>query len=376
MAVLTTTIQDFNYHAYIYETDDHPYRTPTSGGAAIGSGLNTLSNFDWINFSRVKWDECSNASGADCLTPKGFTFMRVSVDDGVYLDVYNLHADAGTQPDDLAARNSNLHQVASHIDTWSEGNAVLVFGDTNCRYTRTADDIRIFKDQNGLTDAWVELIHGGQIPTQETICENPSTTNECEVVDKVFYRGSPIVELSATSFNYASERFLQPDGSILADHNPIAVEFEWKLSDDFRQSNHMGGPHGNWFTDLPALSEKTGAIKASEIKFSGGSRLDSVGVSLTDGTSFVHGGTDGTPVSLALGADEHWTSAVLCQGQKSGRTRNFYIQATTSAGNTLAAGTETSDCGTFTAPDGWQIVGFLGRDGDEVDQLAFIYALQ
>ena len=91
MAVLTTTIQDFNYHAYIYETDDHPYRTPTSGGAAIGSGLNTLSNFDWINSSRVKWDECSNASGADCLTPKGFTFMRVSVDDGVYLDVYNLH---------------------------------------------------------------------------------------------------------------------------------------------------------------------------------------------------------------------------------------------------------------------------------------------
>lgn len=66
--------EDFNFHAYIYETDNHPYRTATSGGVPFGSGLNTLANFDWINFERVKWDTCSNASGADCLTPKGFTF--------------------------------------------------------------------------------------------------------------------------------------------------------------------------------------------------------------------------------------------------------------------------------------------------------------
>lgn len=57
--------------------------------------MNTLSNFAWTDFERVKWDTCSNASGADCLTPKGFTFMRWMPADGVYIDVYNLHADAG-----------------------------------------------------------------------------------------------------------------------------------------------------------------------------------------------------------------------------------------------------------------------------------------
>jgi hypothetical protein len=92
---MSLTKQDFNYHAYIYETDNHPYRTPTSGGAAIGSGLNTLSNFQFTNFVRTKWGTCSNAEGADCLTPKGFTSMRVRVDEGVYVDFYNLHADAG-----------------------------------------------------------------------------------------------------------------------------------------------------------------------------------------------------------------------------------------------------------------------------------------
>jgi hypothetical protein len=87
--------EDFNYHATLYANDNHPYRTATSGGVPFGSGLNTLSNFDWIDFERVKWDTCSDASGADCLTPKGFTFMRLKVDEGVWIDVYNLHADAG-----------------------------------------------------------------------------------------------------------------------------------------------------------------------------------------------------------------------------------------------------------------------------------------
>ncbi|PKS05434.1 hypothetical protein jhhlp_008810 [Lomentospora prolificans] len=366
--------EDFNYHAYIYETDAHPYRTATSGGAAIGSGLNTVSNFNWINFTRGKWNDCSNASGADCLTPKGFTFMRVNVDDGVWIDVYNLHTDAGTESGDLAARNSNLQQVADYLDTWSKGNVVLVFGDTNSRYTRTSDQIRVFSSQNGMTDPWVQLIRGGVVPTEETFCENPSTTNYCETVDKVFYRGNSIINLSATSFNYESNKFLQADGSILSDHNPIGVNFSWSLSNKFRQSNFWGGPHGDWFTDLPTLSSKTGTIKTSSITFRGASRLDSVALTLTDGTTFTHGGTGGTAASLTLGASEYWTSATLCQGQKSGHTRNFYIQATTSAGNKVSAGTSTSDCTTFSAPSGWQIVGYLGQAGDEMDQLGFIYA--
>jgi hypothetical protein len=56
--------------------------------------------------------------------------------------------------------------------------------------------------------------------------------------------------------------------------------------------------------------------------------------------------------------------------------QNFYILATTSAGRILAAGAVTGDCTTFTAPTGWGIVGRMGHNGDEMDQLAFIYAPQ
>lgn len=367
--------EDFNYHAYIYSTDTHPYRTATSGGVPFGSGLNTLANFDWIDFDRVKWATCSDASENDCLTPKGYTFMRAIIDDGVYVDVYNLHADAGTEDGDEVARAANLKQVADAIDTNSIGNAVLVYGDTNSRYTRSADGITIFSTQNGMTDTWVELIRGGVVPTEETLCDNPSTTNYCETVDKVFYRGSPLLTLKATYWNYESSKFLQSNGSVLSDHNPITVNFTWSAGSSLRQSGYWGGPHGTWFTDVTTLSTKT-SPKASVLTFRGGSRLDSVGLTLADGTTFTHGGTGGDASSLTLNSGEYWTSAVLCQGQKSGETRNFYIKATTSTGRTLESGTSTSDCSTFTAPSGWGIVGYLGQDGDEMDQLAFVYAPQ
>ena len=39
------------------------------------------------------------------------------------------------------------------IDTWSVGNPVLVFGDTNSRYTRACDNIATLTTQNALIDA-------------------------------------------------------------------------------------------------------------------------------------------------------------------------------------------------------------------------------
>jgi endonuclease/exonuclease/phosphatase (EEP) superfamily protein YafD len=87
--------------------------------------------------------------------------------------------------------------------------------------------------ENGMKDVWVELVKNDVAPTDssETLgCSNPSTTTACETVDKVFYRGSSAVTLQANSFDYAGDMFLQADGSILSDHNPVLVEFAWTLN--------------------------------------------------------------------------------------------------------------------------------------------------
>ena len=300
--------------------------------------------------------------------------MRVAIAAGVYADFYNLHADAGTESGDLDARNSNINQVADYINTWSAGNAVIVYGDTNSRYTRTGDTAIRGLLSSGLKDAWVETLFGNAVPAQGA-CGNPAADNSCEVVDKVFYRAGPLLNLQAEGFRYDGARFLQPDGNILTDHNPVFVNFTWSAGAKLRQSALFGGTGGAWFNDAAALSTISQPKPASLI-FSGGSRLDSVSVKLTDGSTFKHGGSGGTAVSLSLAATEFWTEAELCRGDRNGGKRNFYIRAVTSSGRSITAGTPTNDCLKSVAPSGWQIAGFLGQDGTEVDQLGFVYAPQ
>lgn len=366
--------EDFNYHATLYQYDNHTYRTATSGGVPFGSGLNTLSNFSWLDFSRIKWGTCSNASENDCLTPKGFTFMRLRVDEGVYIDFINLHADAGTEAGDETARTANIKQVADYIDANSAGNAVVVYGDTNSRYTRTLDNIRVFTTQNGLTDAWVKAI-GGTAPAagaDALVCpDGVPTSISCEVVDKVFFRGSKFITLTSNGFYYDTARFLSTDLATLTDHNPVRVEFSWALASTLRQSDLYGGPHGTWFNDLPTLPTSP---KAASITLRGASRLDGISITLTSGAVLTHGGTGGTAYTLTLASGETIASVKLCWGLYNSNTRNFYALATTSTGRTVSAGTTTSDCATATAPSGFGVVGTYGQSGDEMDQLGFIYS--
>ncbi|MEU5095374.1 jacalin-like lectin [Streptomyces sp. NPDC020996] len=369
--------EDFNYHAALYAGDtSHAYRTPTSGGAGIGSGLNTLSKipYDVDDFERVRWNSCQYDSG-DCLTPKGFTFMRVRLAEGVYVDFYNIHTNAGTNDGDLASRADNLNQLSGFIATHSAGNAVVVMGDTNTRYTRTGDTIAEFAAANGLTDAWVQLVRGGTPPAKGSdalVCDQsqPTVPDTCEVVDKVLYRGSRLVSLNATSYGNKHAGFLTDDGLMLSDHDPIAVGFSWARNSAYQLSDQFGGPHGDYFTDIDKVPA---GARATAVGLRAGSRVDQLNVTLSGGTTLAHGGTGGTASSLTLGSGEYVTTAYLCQGVKDGHTRIFYAKFTTNLGRTLAGGSTTSDCVTRTAPSGWQIAGFHGRTGDEVDKIGFIY---
>ncbi|GKQ37083.1 jacalin-like lectin [Streptomyces sp. A012304] len=363
--------EDFNYHASLYANDTHPYRTATSGGALFGDGMNTLSDFTFEDFQRVKWNNCT---GTNCLTPKGFSLARVRLAEGVFVDLYNVHTNADSTDDALAARRANIDQLSDFIQAHSSGNAVIVMGDTNTRYTRSGDNIRTLLGENGLTDAWVKLVKGGTPPAQGSdalMCDAAAPTDDCEVVDKVLYRGSDLVSLNATRYHNDWAKFLRSDGKHLSDHFPHTVDFSYTLNSSLRASDFFGGPHGTAFNDaddLPASpSPRTLTLR-------GASRLDAVSLTHDGGTTLTHGGTGGTATSLTLAAGEHLTSVKLTQGQRDGRTRIFSASFGTDKGRTLTAGTATSDTKTFTAPAGWQIVGFTGRSGSEIDKLGVVYA--
>ncbi|WP_030682497.1 jacalin-like lectin [Streptomyces cellulosae] len=363
--------EDFNYHAALYAGDNHPYRTATSGGVPFGDGINTLSDHAFDDFERVKWNNCT---GTNCLTPKGFSLARVRLAEGVFVDLYNVHTNADDTADALAARRANIEQLSDFIQANSAGNAVIVMGDTNTRYTRSGDNIRTLADENGLTDAWVKLVKGGIRPAQGAdalLCPTTAPTDDCEVVDKVLYRGNKLLSLNATRYHNEWASFLDFADGNLSDHFPHTVDFSYTLNSSLKSSDFFGGPHGTAFNDaddLPASpSPRTLTLRGS-------ARLDALTLTLDGGTTLSHGGAGGTATSLTLTSGEHLTSVKLTQGQKDGRTRLFSASFTTDQGRTLSSGTPTTATKTFTAPSGWQITGFTGRSGDELDKLGVLYA--
>lgn len=230
--------EDFNYHDELYETDNHPHRSEHSGGAGFGSGLNTLSNFPFSTYQRVKWKDCHGIfdSANDCLTPKGFTFARHQVAPGVEVDSYNVHMDAGSKDGDFKARKGNFNQLAEFIGANSANNPVLIFGDFNSRYTKEKDSIRALTQtmQPPMKDVWVQLVLGGTEPAigaPANECPNPQPSGQtgCEIIDKVLYRSSAKVELTPTGFDYIASWFFQPDGSIVSDHNPVLANFTYNV---------------------------------------------------------------------------------------------------------------------------------------------------
>ena len=362
--------EDFNYHAALYDTcNDHPYRSSTTGGAGIGSGLNSMSRFPYTDWTRIKWEKCN---GVDCLTPKGFTMARTRLAEGVYVDIYNLHAQAQIGVADLATRRANILQLSEFIDKNSSGNAVIVMGDTNTRYTRTGDNIReLFK--TGFIDVWTSLIRDDNVPElgdDALVCDPAVTSPECEVVDKILYRDNGYVGLSPVSYEIPQDANSET-GEPLSDHPPIRIDWAYQTASDRKLSDQFGGPHGTAFNDIGILPENP---TPTTVSIRSGSRVDRVEITLDDGTALSHGGTGGNMHSVSLREGEYLSSVLFCSGKYNHHTRIFYTQFSTSQGQTLAGGTITSNCQTFTAPDGWQIVGFHGRAEDELDKTGVIFS--
>ncbi|GMF55844.1 unnamed protein product [Phytophthora fragariaefolia] len=139
-----------------------------------------------------------------------------------------------------------------------------------------------------------------------------------------------------------------------------------------RLSQSFGGPHGTEFSDLSLC---TSGQTITSLTVHAGDRVDGITLKVLAPTTqtFTHGGTGGTENTLALGSGEYITSMEVHWGQKSGHTRIFYLSLGTNAGNTVSGGTKTDESGSVSAPDGYQLGGFFGRDGDEIDLIGVVW---
>lgn len=226
---LVNVQEDFNYNKFLYADNKHPYRTANIGGVPFGDGLSTLSKYPISRLERVAWKDCN---GADCLTPKGFSYARVQLAVGVFLDVYNVHATAQDDFKATIARKHNLQQLATFIKAHSEGQPILLMGDFNAHYSFEREWIKDFQEHVGVVDSWVLLQNKGEFPgvVSDFRAKNAlSVSDQCESIDKIYFRSSEHMLLTPSTYKIERSLFENELGEQLSDHCAVSLRLSWEI---------------------------------------------------------------------------------------------------------------------------------------------------
>ncbi|MEQ8839396.1 MAG: endonuclease/exonuclease/phosphatase family protein [Acidimicrobiales bacterium] len=206
------------YHEILVDLADHEFESaslpaplgsdPERPSALLSDGLNRFSDYPFTPVERQRWTTCGEAS-ADCLSLKGFSVATTTLGDGLEVDVYNLHLDAGRA--DFEIRAENVAELTAHILEHSAGRAVIVAGDFNLHLDRDpdADQFAALLADAGLIDVCTALS-----------CDEPNR------IDKVLVRSTDGLEITPIEWRNESAVFTRDDGEPLSDHDPVVARLQ------------------------------------------------------------------------------------------------------------------------------------------------------
>ena len=135
-----------------------------------------------------------------------------------------------------------------------------------------------------------------------------------------------------------------------------------------------GSPFNDW---ADYLGKQKAAPRIQRLTLRSGDRLDQLAVTYADWTTLRHGGGGGSARSVTLGPDEYLTAVEIHRDRKGQHDRVFYLRFRSNLREEVLSGggarAEEFKRHLFTAPLGYQIEGFSGSSGDELDSLAPIF---
>ena len=223
--------EDFSYDRAFSSSLGMPYRTYGSQSVVTGDGLNLFSKTPIYNVAREGWEMKGGMLWeGDIVSQKGFLYAAVEIADGVFIDVYDLHADAFGGAESAAARASNFRQVQRFIESNSKNRAVIITGDFNSSFHffggEGEDLYDIFIQQLGMKDAWNEVVNHGSYTEYDGY--SGDYWANWDSVEHILFRSGDTVELTALSHAYLN--YSDVDGAAFSDHAAAMAEFAYTVT--------------------------------------------------------------------------------------------------------------------------------------------------
>ena len=233
------TQEDFGYHDSLAgNLTGYNYATIHHGGIPCGDGTNVFTKSMAIyNEEHIPWDTLYGVAdnGADEYSQKGVTYVCIELADGIYLDFYDLHADAYGDAGSVAARRDNWRQLAEILDNRTVDRPLIITGDFNTYlYPDDSDLMQSVVKKCGLKDSWTEVLNGGDYTGTanflETYPEYKSIAKwgKWDSVERFFYKDGGGVTLTADSFEYIT--ILNRKGVSCSDHSACAGTFTYTVT--------------------------------------------------------------------------------------------------------------------------------------------------
>ncbi|KAJ8533282.1 hypothetical protein ON010_g13972 [Phytophthora cinnamomi] len=139
-------------------------------------------------------------------------------------------------------------------------------------------------------------------------------------------------------------------------------------------SQTFGESLGTIFTDTTFATD--GQI-VHAITIRSGVDVNGVGIDVTSKFGHritqYHGGNIGTSKTLTLNSGERFQCLEAHWGTYHDHTRIMYIKITTTSGRVLEGGTRTAKIGKICAPNDFQLGGFIGYAGVELNEVGVVW---
>lgn len=227
--------EDFEFHSILKKHLGMTDCTYSNGGTGTGSGVNIFSSKELFNVGRESWTEAYGVfdAGSDELTPKGVVYATVDLGNGAYVDIYDCHIDAWSDPGSEYAKKCQYLQLMHLVNSHSGNNhAVIIMGDMNAYFSEQAGKFMktAFVDENGFKEAWVEANIGGDYDTDKYAEKfgYAGRWGKWDSAEKIFYRSSNAVKLDVETSEYV---YLKFDGDKdLSDHAAQLATLNYKIN--------------------------------------------------------------------------------------------------------------------------------------------------